>query len=187
MGAHFLNGFAGTELDIDVEQIIPHQDYNKPLRYSNDIALLILAKPANLNRGVGLACLPDISLALNDNKTCWITGWGTLALHGNQPNQLQEASLPIVAGQRCQSRYPNKIDTDSMLCAGSGQGGVDTCQGDSGGPLVCEHNGKWFLEGVTSWGYGCALRNHYGVYAKVRKFVSWIKESCKNASTSLGK
>lgn len=80
---------------------------------------------------------------------------------------------------RCLKGYPNMIH-DSMLCAGLDKGGVDACQGDSGGPLVCQYNGRWFLEGATSWGHGCAGPMKYGVYAKVRYVKSWIDQIMKS-------
>ena len=153
-----------------------HENYDIPLKKSNDIALLNLASPAELGVGVGLVCLPDTGHQLpfdNLNKRCWITGWGHLSFGGSSPNTLMQASLPLVSKQRCKNAYPDKID-DSMLCAGLDEGGVDTCQGDSGGPLVCKFNGTWYLEGVTSWGHGCGELNYYGVYANVQALKSWL-------------
>ena len=177
LGAHYrVSGSVGTEQDINVAQIISHENYQRPKSFSNDIALLKLSKPASLGRGVGLVCLsnPSNNLPIDDpNKKCYITGWGTLSPGGSQPNVLMQASVPLVSRSRCLKAYPQKID-DTMLCAGLDKGGIDACQGDSGGPLVCEFNGKWFLEGATSWGHGCAAPNKYGVYASVKTLRKWV-------------
>ena len=153
-----------------------HENYNSPNSYSFDIALIKLVSPADIGVGVGLVCLPDTSHQLpldNKNKTCWITGWGTTYSGGPSAYSLMQAEVPLVSQSRCETAYPDQID-DSMLCAGLDVGGVDSCQGDSGGPLVCEFNGTWYLEGATSWGYGCAIAGRYGVYSKIRKFKSWL-------------
>ena len=171
MGAYKITD---TAQEIEVEKIIMHESYHSPVSLAHDIALLKLKTPASLVQGVGLVCLPDLSNALVPDKRCYITGWGTLASGGSQPDYLQEASVPIVSDVKCKSSYGSNKIHESMICAGLDAGGVDACQGDSGGPMVCEFNGKWYLEGATSWGYGCAAPNYYGIYAKVRYLKNWV-------------
>ena len=88
---------------------------------------------------------------------------------------LMQASVPVVSRARCEQDYRGKIH-NSMICAGPDQGGIDSCQGDSGGPMVCESSGRFYLQGVTSWGYGCASPGKFGVYAKVKYELDWIKK-----------
>ena len=85
-----------------------------------------------------------------------------------------QVSVPIVSHSTCQYSYPEETIDDSMICAGYPESGKDSCVGDLGGPMVCEANGKFFLEGVVSWGYGCARPRRYGVYARVRHFRQWM-------------
>lgn len=87
-----------------------------------------------------------------------------------------QAKVPLVSKERRLKSYPRRIH-DSMLCAGHDEGGVDTCQGDSGGPLVCKYGGKWHVEVATSWGYRCAAKGYFGVYANVRYLLDWINEN----------
>lgn len=80
---------------------------------------------------------------------------------------------------------PRDKITNNMLCAGYIDGTKDSCQGDSGGPLVCRHHdsttgaSQWYLKGVVSFGYGCALEGYYGVYTKVENFKQWILNNAR--------
>ena len=85
----------------------------------------------------------------------FFSGFGTLSSGGSVAQVLMQVSVPIVTQSTCKGAYGSSIH-ESMVCAGLAEGGKDSCQGDSGGPLVCEANGRFFLEGVVSWGSGCA-------------------------------
>ena len=80
--------------------------------------------------------------------------------------------MKVLTNERCKAKY-KKADTSTEICAGDREN-KDTCQGDSGGPLVIENpeNGKWYLHGVTSWGYGCGGG---GMYTRVSAFYTWIQ------------
>lgn len=174
LGAHRINTAEDTTQEIPVEEIVRHPGYDTSTN-ANDIALIKLKNDAVLGNGVGLICLGDdgFHLPIDDlNNQCLISGWGTLESGGEQPNTLQEVLVPLVSKAKCEEAYGSLHN--SMLCAGFKEGGKDSCQGDSGGPLACQYNGKYYIEGATSWGSGCAGANAYGVYAKVRELRTWI-------------
>jgi len=173
LGAHYRKGNMGTEQDIAVTKIINHQSFHSPIRYAYDIALLKLSRPARLNKAVGLACLPRASGRIPAGTRCWVTGWGRLSSGGASPRVLMQVSVPIVSQSKCMNSYYKRIH-DSMICSGYDRGGKDACQGDSGGPMVCESGGRFYLEGVVSWGDGCADPGKYGVYSSVRYLRQWV-------------
>lgn len=161
-----------------VQGIYIHPLYQKNVNHDYDFALIRLDKAVPINRCIGVACLPtDAHVGSN----CTITGWGTLHSQGGQPEVLQQAPVEFVNRKSCEENYTATKDTitASMMCAaGRSKGGItDSCQGDSGGPLVCQQgDGRYSVQGVTSWGQGCGLPNFPGVYARVASSLAWIED-----------
>ena len=92
-------------------------------------------------------------------------------------NVLNQVSLPIINRNQCNA--PDWLDgavTSNMICAGYAAGSKDSCQGDSGGPLTCQNKGVWYLEGVISWGEGCAQPKQPGIYVRLTRYVSWVTQ-----------
>nr|XP_015803025.2 plasminogen [Nothobranchius furzeri] len=144
-----------------------------------DIALLKLDTPAVINDQVQLVCLPDKDYIVPSGTECYVTGWGETQNTGGE-GYLKEAGFPVIENKICnQPSYLNGRVRDHEMCAGHINGGVDSCQGDSGGPLVCYAQNRYILQGVTSWGLGCANAMKPGVYARVSKFVDWIDQTVK--------
>ncbi|KAK6326652.1 hypothetical protein J4Q44_G00022970 [Coregonus suidteri] len=141
--------------------------YQSSYNIDNDIMLIKLSKPATLNTYVQPVALP--SSCAPAGTMCTVSGWGNTMSSTADKNKLQCLNIPILSYSDCNNSYPGMI-TNAMFCAGYLEGGKDSCQGDSGGPVVC--NGE--LQGVVSWGYGCAEPGNPGVYAKVCIFNDWL-------------
>ncbi|XP_041808535.1 transmembrane protease serine 2 isoform X2 [Chelmon rostratus] len=164
----------------EVNKIIPHEAFD-PKTNNNDIALLKLSEPLKFTRTVKPVCLPNADMDISAGNQAWITGWGTLRSSGPTPDRLNQAQVTIYSREICNRPYVLDGEvTETMICAGRLQGGVDTCQGDSGGPLVVKQGNVWWLAGDTSWGIGCAFRNKPGVYGNVTYFINWIYEQMQN-------
>lgn len=189
------------KIDRKVAEVTTHPKYNAR-NYDNDIAVIKLDEPVEFNEVLHPVCMPTPGRSFK-GETGIVTGWGALKVGGptsdtlqvgtsqllsvahfsNLFGHLQEVMVPILSQDECRkSRYGNKI-TDNMLCGGYDEGGKDSCQGDSGGPLHIVPNGtrEHQIAGVVSWGEGCAKAGYPGVYARVNRYGTWIKNLTKQA------
>jgi serine protease 7 (enterokinase) len=156
-----------------VSKIVLHPQYNDRTS-TNDIALMKLASPLTYSQNVVAACIP--STPATPGATVYVTGWGTTSAGGAVQTQLREVTQTLGSDAKCVAEW--RFTAASQICAGLVNGGKDTCQGDSGGPLVAQRNGKWQLEGLTSYGYQKC--GDGGVYTRVSFYDSWIRQIVAN-------
>uniref|UniRef100_A0A4W5NGK6 Plasminogen n=1 Tax=Hucho hucho TaxID=62062 RepID=A0A4W5NGK6_9TELE len=172
MGTHTERANEATKQERNLEKLILGPD-------RTDIALLKLETPALINDKVLPACLPEKDYVVPPGTECYVTGWGETQGTGGD-GILKETGFPVIENKVCnRPAYLNNRVKDHEMCAGNIEGGTDSCQGDSGGPLVCHAQNSFVLQGVTSWGLGCANALKPGVYARVSKFTDWINNQMK--------
>ncbi|XP_078685718.1 ovochymase-1-like [Branchiostoma floridae x Branchiostoma belcheri] len=180
IGKHHLRHPGATDPEAivsSVQKVYLHEMYDD-FTSDNDIALVRLNTSIDQTTNfINYACLENNETArFDENSYCFTTGWGDTVSGGTQPDLLQELKVAIIPTAVCNRTISNQGGmTDNMFCAGYWEGGGDSCQGDSGGPVVCAgDDGRWYLMGITSWGYGCANRYQPGVYAKVSNYIDWL-------------
>lgn len=170
----------------NVEEIIVNKKFNKTSS-SNDIAILVLAKPVTLNQNISIICLPTTTNSNDFTGSLAIaSGWG-LKSDYESSTKLQQSLLTIIDKQdyRCMANL-NIYNRDMVFCALDTTGKSDRssiCFGDSGGPLVIRDNNKWVLVGIISYvsGHISADNSKYycdnfspSFFTSVPYFLEWI-------------
>ncbi|XP_030605931.1 chymotrypsin-like protease CTRL-1 [Archocentrus centrarchus] len=156
-----------------ISRAITHPYYNSQ-NFNNDITLLRLSSPAQLNTRVSPVCLPSSTSSLPAGTKCVTTGWGRTG-QTSTPRYLQQTAVPLLSPEQCKSYWGFNRITDAMICAGAS--GVSSCQGDSGGPLVCESSSVWYLIGIVSWGTSNCNVYAPAVYSRVTYLRGWIDQT----------
>lgn len=167
-----------------VKAIYLHSNFN-PSDFSNDIALAHTKRPFVIDELTSLVTLPSTLVESDLTKVCnygTVIGWGhrekwlpvesnTLKLIFNPI--LQCVEIPIISRSECASKNLGILDQSFVCALGSGK---DACQGDSGGPMLCGD----VQYGIVSSGYGCAVENQPGYYARVDLFLPFINHIVTN-------
>ncbi|XP_063241508.1 venom protease-like isoform X2 [Bacillus rossius redtenbacheri] len=158
-----------------VLEVRAHPNFSR-VGFYNDIAVLVLDRPARHSRYVIPVCLPPAPLLherfVGQRPT--VVGWGTTYYGGKESTVQRQAELPVWRNEDCDRTYFQPI-TGNFICAGYPSGGKDACQGDSGGPLMLKRDASWLQIGVVSFGNKCGEPGYPGVYTRVTEYVSWIR------------
>lgn len=93
---------SGLEQSRKVARIEAHEDYSSWDSYKNDIAVLHLDSPFDLNDNVKAIELP--SKEQQTTGSIVVSGWGNTQ-GGNDPDVLQKVELPVVSDADCQKAY----------------------------------------------------------------------------------
>ncbi|XP_036440356.1 chymotrypsin A-like [Colossoma macropomum] len=158
---------------MSVGKIFMHPRYDS-FTINNDILLIKLASPAQLNPHVSPVCLAETSDNFPGGMKCVTSGWGRTKHDALlSPALLQQAIFPLLTSDDCRRYWGSKI-TEEMICAGAS--GASTCMTDSGGPLVCQKAGTWTLVGIVSWGSSTCSLTMPEVYARVTKLRDWMDQ-----------
>ncbi|KAF6200001.1 hypothetical protein GE061_006300 [Apolygus lucorum] len=164
-----------------VKTVREHKEY-KPSTKKNDIAVAVLATKVAFTQFVHPICLPYQQEMIKDTfekKHPFIAGWGRVSYDGSTSERLLQVQLMVRSNDECQGIYRkwNRQITPKHLCAGEADGVHDTCRGDSGAPLMQPIGNYFYVIGLVSYGYYCAVKGYPSVNVRITEYIDWIAEN----------
>uniref|UniRef100_A0A182WMK6 CLIP domain-containing serine protease n=1 Tax=Anopheles minimus TaxID=112268 RepID=A0A182WMK6_9DIPT len=178
---------ADPAIDVDIESMVVHKNYNRPIKFRHDIGLIRLAQAVEFTDSIKPICLPvNEAVRRRTLDRYIITGWGTTE-EQTLSDVLLQAIVKHVAIPDCQQKMNENylfvtLDDAWQMCA-EGDKLVDSCQGDSGGPLgfSVDVSGARFVQfGIVSAGIrSCGKESVPGIYTRVTSYMDWIAANVK--------
>jgi len=163
---------------LKASEFILHPDYNRATM-QNDILIIKVEGHIQFSSSVRPACLPTSKSESFVGRDATVTGWGATVGYETippydlgYPNTLKHTTVKVLDPRDRRCAADTLLDPVTKLCAYTT--GTDACQGDSGGPLTVVEGGVHTIIGVVSYGFGCAAKNHPGIYARVTNYLDWI-------------
>ncbi|KAK4874024.1 hypothetical protein RN001_013384 [Aquatica leii] len=162
--------------EIEIENVTSNE-YVKNTR-ANDIALIKLKEDVTFTEYVQPVCLP-IDEQLNVGEKVVSSGWG-MTKTGVFANLKKKVISTITSTKDCQKTLEGIASlADTHFCTEALNENKDwMCSGDSGGPIVYLKDGRWYQQGIVSFGVGCGV-GLPDVNTNVAKYLNWIKENMK--------
>lgn len=183
-----------------ISRIFIHSGYNQAT-FLNDIALLQMDRPVDTSKTphIAPACLPESTYKFEEDKKCFIVGWGddlykpilgsnilkaTSVVYPTDEEECADklyASIPHISDEFV-------LNEDSQKCISGGHG-RDACTGDGGGAVVCpldntegpnachDHDCEdehYFVAGILSFGSPVCGEDSVTVVTDIIKKIDWI-------------
>ncbi|XP_022909843.1 chymotrypsin-2-like [Onthophagus taurus] len=170
VGTTDLNSNVNTQQRIYAKRYVYHHQYNTET-LSNDIALLLLAKPIDFNEAVLPINLPTVedTKYSYENLKVTVIGWGKTRDNGSIVPRLRYLNTQVLPNSNCKFYFPSV--TSSNICT-NGYLNVGSCHGDSGSPLI--YGNKQI--GIVSFGSNTCSAGFPSVYTRVSSYLGWINQ-----------
>nr|ATU82416.1 venom S1 protease with CUB domain 6 [Lethocerus distinctifemur] len=158
---------------IAIQEYVIHSEYD-PVKFYNDIALIVVEQPIVFSQYVGPACLPSGQLSI-DKEYVKIIGWGRTPETPNGSPILQKVNLKVVPQDLCK-RLWDSLDPRQLCTYGADK---SACSGDSGGPVVWvdPETNRYTLVGIVSFGTRECGNKIPRVNTLVSGHLMWIRKN----------
>ncbi|KAL1373586.1 hypothetical protein pipiens_005139 [Culex pipiens pipiens] len=165
---------------LPVTRVLLHWNHSATVISRADLALLTLARAANLNENVAVAQLPRWSQVGTtfEGFGSSMVGWGESGHRVDEVVPLQHLQIvrnPIISNSAC-GRTHNFI-RDEHVCTAGDNGGP--CHGDEGGPVMITEAGQLTVIGIHSFhftGIGGCERGRSAVHTRLTEHLDWLVE-----------